>query len=98
MLFRPSRQRRIAGGKKDQMVQIGAGQTQRAFLFDQRDPGFGAEIFAALAADGFAIKTLTSSILFCCDAIVFLKGIDGACSACLATVNRRGSYSICSFG
>jgi hypothetical protein len=34
------------------MIQIGAGQTQRAFLFDQRDPGFGTEIFAALAADG----------------------------------------------
>ena len=54
MLFRPSRQSRIAGGKKDQMIQIGAGQTQRAFLSDQRDPGFGTEIFAAFAASGIA--------------------------------------------
>ena len=54
MLFRPPRQRRVAGREKDQMIQIGASQTQRAFLFDQCDPGFGTEIFAALAAGGFA--------------------------------------------
>jgi hypothetical protein len=35
------------------MIRIGARQTQRAFLFDQRDPGFGAEIFTTLAAGGF---------------------------------------------
>jgi hypothetical protein len=54
MLFRPPRQSRVAGRKKDQMVEVGAGQTQRALLTGERDPGFGAEIFFAFAAGGFA--------------------------------------------
>lgn len=37
------------------MIQIGAGQTRRAFLSDKRDPGFGSEIFFALGAGRFAI-------------------------------------------
>lgn len=36
------------------IVRVGAGQTQRAFLSSQRDPGFGDEIFVAFAAGGVA--------------------------------------------
>ena len=32
------------------MVQVGAGQAQRAFVFVQGNPGFATEIFAALVA------------------------------------------------
>jgi len=75
MFFRAPCQRRVAGRKKDQMVEVGAGQTQRAFLTDERDPGFGAEIFATLAADGFAVemKTLSSSVGLGCEAISSFK-------------------------
>src|SRR5262245_17539867 len=54
MFFRPPRQSRVTGRNVDQMIQIGASHTQSAFLSGQRDPGFGTEIFATLAANGFA--------------------------------------------
>jgi hypothetical protein len=43
-------QRCIAGGEKGQVIQVGACQAERAFAFDQRDPGVTTKLLATFAA------------------------------------------------
>lgn len=47
MLFRSSGQRSIAGGKKNEIVQIGASQTQRALVLFQSNPSLPPQLLAA---------------------------------------------------
>jgi hypothetical protein len=44
----------IAGGEKDQMIQVSATQTERTFVFNERDPGFAAEVLSALTTGGLS--------------------------------------------
>jgi hypothetical protein len=42
----------VTGRKKDQMIQVGAAQTERAFVFNESNPSFATEFFPALSTRG----------------------------------------------
>ena len=50
---RATRQRNIAGGQEDEMVEVGAGQAESAALAGQRDPCMAVEHARALVAGRF---------------------------------------------
>jgi hypothetical protein len=54
MLFGAPGQGGIAGWQEDQVIQIGAGQAERAAVAIQRDPRVAAQRLAALAAGDVA--------------------------------------------
>ncbi len=54
MLSGAACQRRVAGRQEDQVIQVGAGQAERAALAIQHDPGVAAQRLAAFAAGGIA--------------------------------------------
>jgi hypothetical protein len=55
MLVSAPGQRSVAGGKKDEVVQISAGETQSAFFSGESDPCFAAELFLAFITGRISI-------------------------------------------
>jgi hypothetical protein len=49
----PPGERSIAGGEEEKVVQVGAGQAERAYIFNQPDPGLAADLLATIAAGDF---------------------------------------------
>jgi hypothetical protein len=50
MFARASSQCGVAGRQEDEMIQIRARETERAFVSDERNPGLRTEIFMTLIA------------------------------------------------
>jgi hypothetical protein len=49
--MRPAGHGRIAGREENQVIQVGAREANRAFVFDEEDPGVPAQFIAAFRAD-----------------------------------------------
>jgi hypothetical protein len=49
---RASRQRRVSRWKKEEMIHVRAGEAERAFPFDERDPHAVSQMLAAFVAGG----------------------------------------------
>jgi hypothetical protein len=56
MLVRPPRERSVARRQKSQVIEIGAGQAERASLAGQKDPGAVSQFLATFVAGRIAMR------------------------------------------